>query len=96
MGEKENASETGKDEEKQKDKNCESKEKKSLMKKLFGCFSCCVRPQKKQQQEMVTQHHDRSVKNQINIARNEDHLYSNLYLVQNLHDIKTKRLTFNS
>ena len=96
MGEKENASETGKDEEKQKDKNCESKEKKSLMKKLFGCFSCCVRPQKKQKQEMVTQHHDRSVKNQINIARNEDHLYSNLYLVQNLHDIKTKRLTFNS
>ena len=54
MGEKENASETGKDEEKQKDKNCESKEKKSLMKKLFGCFSCCVRPQKKQKQEMVT------------------------------------------
>ena len=96
MGEKENASETGKDGEKQKDENCESKEKKSLMKKLFGCFSCCVRPQKKQQQEMVTQHHDRSVKNQINIARNEDHLYSNLYLVQNLHDIKTKRLTFNS
>ena len=96
MGEKENASETGKDEEKQKDKGCEIKEKKSLMKKLFGCFSCCVRPQKKQQQEMVTQHHDRSVKNQINIARNEDHLYSNLYLVQNLHDIKTKRLTFNS
>ena len=54
MGERENASETGKDEEKQKDENCESKEKKSLMKKLFGCFSCCVRPQKKQQQEMVT------------------------------------------
>ena len=54
MGEKENASETGKDEEKQKDKNCEIKEKKSLMKKLFGCFSCCLRPQKKQQQEMVT------------------------------------------
>ena len=33
MGEKENASETGKDEEKQKDEKCESKEKKSLMKK---------------------------------------------------------------
>ena len=54
MGKRENASETGKDEEKQKDENCESKEKKSLMKKLFGCFSCCVRPQKKQKQEMVT------------------------------------------
>ena len=54
MGKRENASETGKDEEKQKDKNCEIKEKKSLMKKLFGCFSCCVRPQKKQQEEMVT------------------------------------------
>ena len=62
MGEKENASKTGKDEEKQKDENCESKEKKSLMKKLFGCFSCCVRPQKKQQQEMVTQHHNRFAK----------------------------------
>ena len=90
MGEKENASETGKDEEKQKDENCESKEKKSLMKKLFGCFSCCVRPQKKQKQEMVTQHHDRSVKNQIKMARNAEHSYSNLYLVQNLH-VKKKQ-----
>jgi len=54
MGEKENVSETKEYEEKQKDENCESKEKKSLMKKLFGCFSCCVRPQKKQKQEMVT------------------------------------------
>ena len=55
MGEKENASETTeKDGQKQKDEKCEIKEKKSLMKKLFGCFSCCVRPQKKQKQEMVT------------------------------------------
>jgi len=38
-----------------KEKDDKTKEKKSLMKKLLGCFSCCVlRPQKKEKQEMVT------------------------------------------
>merc|ERR1712192_205679 len=54
-GDKENVQETGKKEDvKEKDDKSECKEKKSLMKKLLGCFSCCVRPQKKQKQEMVT------------------------------------------
>merc|ERR1712181_75787 len=47
--------ETGKKEvAKEKDDKSECKEKKSLMKKLLGCFSCCVRPQKKEKREMVT------------------------------------------
>merc|ERR1712181_117868 len=54
-GEKENVQETGKKEDvKEKGDKSEYKEKKSLMKKLLGCFSCCVRPQKKEKQEMVT------------------------------------------
>ena len=54
-GEKENVEEKGKKEDiKEKDDTSECKEKTSLMKKLLGCFSCCVRPQKKQKQEMVT------------------------------------------
>ena len=52
-GEKEKMQETGKKED-VKEKDEKSKEKKSLMKKLLGCFSCCVRPQKKQKEEMVT------------------------------------------
>ena len=52
-GEKEKMQETGKKED-VKEKDEESKEKKSLMKKLLGCFSCCIRPQKKQKEEMVT------------------------------------------
>ena len=40
---------------KKEEKDEKTKEKKSLMKKLLGCFSCCVlRPQKKEKQEMVT------------------------------------------
>ena len=39
---------------KEKGDKSDCKEKKSLMKKLLGCFSCCVRPQKKEKQEMVT------------------------------------------
>ena len=50
-GETENMPERGK---KEDVKESESKEKKSLMKKLLGCFSCCVRPQKKEKEEMVT------------------------------------------
>ena len=52
-GEKEKMQETGKKED-VKEKEEKSKEKKSLMKKLLGCFSCCIRPQKKQKEEMVT------------------------------------------
>merc|ERR1719300_789002 len=52
-GEKEKMQETGKKED-VKEKDEKSKEKKSLMKKLLGCFSCCVRPQKKQKEDMVT------------------------------------------
>ena len=52
--EKEDVKETGKKED-VTEKDDKSKEKKSLMKKLLGCFSCCVlRPQKKEKQEMVT------------------------------------------
>ena len=51
-GEKSDVKEEGKNEDVEEKDDKSSKEKKSLIKKLLGCFSC-VRPQQKKK-EMVT------------------------------------------
>ena len=52
-GEKSDVKEGGKKEDVEEKDDKSLKEKKSLIKKLLGCFSC-VRPQKKEKKEMVT------------------------------------------